>query len=78
MSKLILSNRVEQKKIANFLSFFSGEECLGSARIERVGPSHYSMDVNNCRTILDKKRKESSSFKSDKSKNKPLEDSPGS
>ena len=34
----------------------SGEECLGSAKIERVGPSHYAMNVNNCKDELDKKR----------------------
>ena len=35
---------------------FSGEECLGSARIERVGPTHYTMNVNNCREEIKKQR----------------------
>ena len=38
--------------------YFSGEECLGSARIERVGPSHYTMNINNCRDEIKKKREE--------------------
>ena len=50
--------------------YFSGEECLGSARIERLGPTHYAMNVNNCKSDLEMKRKEAISLHSDKKKKK--------
>ena len=40
--------------VGQFAAFYVGEVCLGSAKIERVGPSLYTMNYNNCRTkILD-------------------------
>ncbi|XP_037071397.1 LOW QUALITY PROTEIN: mitochondrial tRNA-specific 2-thiouridylase 1-like [Pollicipes pollicipes] len=30
--------------------FYRGDECLGSARITRPGPSQYALDVDSCRT----------------------------
>lgn len=41
-----------------YAAFYAGEECLGSAKIERVGPSHYSMDRNRCRTTAKTLRKD--------------------
>jgi len=32
--------------------FYKGEECLGSARINKVGPSLYTMNKDNCREKL--------------------------
>ena len=32
--------------------FYDGEECLGSARILKVGPSSYTMNKDNCRDKL--------------------------
>jgi hypothetical protein len=45
--------------------FYIGDECLGSSRIERVGPSQYAMNKNNCRDKIKQdlsQQKESSSF----------------
>lgn len=34
--------------------FYYGDECLGSAKIRRVGPSLYTMNTDNCRDIIQK------------------------
>ncbi|XP_050731296.1 mitochondrial tRNA-specific 2-thiouridylase 1-like isoform X2 [Eriocheir sinensis] len=39
-----------------FAVFYLGEECLGSARILRPGPSSYTLNVNNCRDIIQGKK----------------------
>ena len=36
--------------------FYQGEQCLGSARIRRTGPSLYTMNKDNCRERLNKER----------------------
>ena len=36
--------------------FYKGEECLGSARILKIGPSLYTMNKDNCREKLKEKR----------------------
>lgn len=38
-----------------YVAFYSGEECLGSARILRPGPSLYTLNINNCRTEIQRK-----------------------
>jgi len=35
-----------------FSAFYKGDVCLGSARIERPGPSLYTLNVGNCRTNI--------------------------
>lgn len=42
-----------------FAVFYQGDECLGSARINRIGPTLYAMNKNNCRDIARKTRSES-------------------
>lgn len=45
-----------------FAVFYVGEECIGSARILRPGPSSYTLNVNNCRSkALKEKESQSSS-----------------
>ena len=35
-----------------FAAFYRGDECLGSARIVRPGPSLYVLNIKNCRTNI--------------------------
>jgi len=35
-----------------FAAFYQGDECLGSARIVRPGPSLYTLNIKNCRTNI--------------------------
>jgi len=35
-----------------FAVFYKGDVCLGSARIQRAGPSLYTLNTGDCRTIL--------------------------
>eukprot|EP00092_Neocalanus_flemingeri_P021489 GFUD01023303.1.p1 GENE.GFUD01023303.1~~GFUD01023303.1.p1 ORF type:complete len:426 (-),score=120.25 GFUD01023303.1:125-1402(-) len=35
-----------------FAAFYQGDECMGSARIVRPGPSLYMLNVRNCRTEI--------------------------
>eukprot|EP00088_Acartia_fossae_P020950 TRINITY_DN22440_c0_g1_i1.p1 TRINITY_DN22440_c0_g1~~TRINITY_DN22440_c0_g1_i1.p1 ORF type:complete len:420 (-),score=21.37 TRINITY_DN22440_c0_g1_i1:68-1327(-) len=35
-----------------FSVFYKGDVCLGSARIDRSGPSLYTLNTNNCRTTI--------------------------
>ena len=54
-----------------FAVLYSGDECLGSARILRPGPSLYTLNVNDCRTqILKERAKSPSLFCSQKSNEK--------
>jgi len=48
-----------------YAAFYDGEVCLGSAKIERVGPSLYTMNHNNCRTKIQEKIKSEEQNSSD-------------
>ncbi|XP_069162359.1 mitochondrial tRNA-specific 2-thiouridylase 1 isoform X3 [Procambarus clarkii] len=41
--------------------FYLGDECIGSARILRPGPSLYALNINDCRTFILKERERQSS-----------------
>lgn len=48
--------------VGQYAAFYQGEVCLGSAKIERVGPSLYVMNSKKCRTkILEKVKQEQES-----------------
>ena len=38
-----------------FAAFYLGDQCLGSARIQRPGPSLYTLNTNNCRDRISQK-----------------------
>ena len=40
-----------------FCALYLGDECLGSARITRSGPSLYTLNVKNCRTEIQSRLK---------------------
>ena len=42
--------------------FYKGDVCIGSARINRPGPSLYTMNEKNCRSELQKLREEISCY----------------
>ena len=39
-----------------FAAFYQGDVCLGSARIERPGPSLYTLNIKGCRTEIRQRR----------------------
>ena len=41
-----------------FAAFYLGDQCLGSARIERPGPSLYTLNTNNCRGEISQRVRE--------------------
>ncbi|XP_064102504.1 mitochondrial tRNA-specific 2-thiouridylase 1-like isoform X3 [Macrobrachium nipponense] len=45
-----------------FAVLYSGDECLGSSRIIRPGPSLYTLNINDCRTRILKEREEKKSL----------------
>ena len=47
-----LANPQRALTAGQYAAFYQGEVCLGSAKIERVGPSLYTMNHNNCRTKI--------------------------
>ena len=47
-----LANPHRALTAGQYAAFYQGEVCLGSAKIERVGPSLYTMNHNNCRTKI--------------------------
>ena len=47
-----LANPQRALTTGQYAAFYQGEVCLGSAKIERVGPSLYTMNHNNCRTKI--------------------------
>ena len=42
-----------------FVAFYLGDECIGSARITRPGPSLYTLNVKNCRSEIQQRIAES-------------------
>ena len=57
-SSLIVSLAEPERAITpgQYAVFYQGEQCLGSARITRTGPSLYTMNKDNCRERLNKDR----------------------
>ncbi|XP_068217217.1 mitochondrial tRNA-specific 2-thiouridylase 1 [Palaemon carinicauda] len=45
-----------------FAVLYNGDECLGSARIKRAGPSLYTLNTNDCRTHILKEREQTKSL----------------
>jgi tRNA U34 2-thiouridine synthase MnmA/TrmU len=56
-NSLIVSLTRPQRAITpgQYSVFYLGDECLGSSRITKVGPSLFAMNKNNCRDNLNKK-----------------------
>ena len=56
---LIVSLAVPERALTpgQYAVFYKGEECLGSARMQKIGPSLYSMNKDNCREKLKLQRK---------------------
>lgn len=54
-----------------FAVFYLGDECVGSARIIRPGPSQYMLNVDNCRNRILEERAKQSSFSLKQKRNSP-------